>query len=56
MVTLDPQLPQVLASSTVAAAMLILGRAKGLIDKNELGHCAACGRLIDRDRRCSCSG
>jgi hypothetical protein len=56
MVTFDPQLPQVLASSTVAAAMLILGRAKGLIDEKELGHCAACGRLIERGSRCSCSG
>jgi hypothetical protein len=56
MVTLDPQLPQVLAISTVAAAMLILGRAKGLIDENGLGRCAACGRLIERGSRCSCSG
>jgi hypothetical protein len=45
-----------LASSTcVLAAMIVLGVAKGMLDRSWLRLCPSCGRYVRAGARCGCT-
>jgi hypothetical protein len=52
METMDPHVVQVLAIAVAAAAMIVLGQAKGALQAPSPRRCAACGRFTRRGRRC----
>jgi hypothetical protein len=54
--TLNPQIVQVLSVAVGAAAMLVLGRSKGMLEERQPKRCAACGRLTEAKRRCAHCG
>jgi hypothetical protein len=49
---LDPHTFQVLGASVAAAAMIVLGRAKGQLQMQRIKRCPSCRRLLAVGRRC----
>jgi hypothetical protein len=43
-------------STSVLAAMLVLGLSKGLLTRSSLQYCPSCGRYVKPNRRCACCG
>lgn len=52
METMDPHVVEVLAITVAAAAMIVLGQAKGALEARAPRRCAACGRFRQAGRRC----
>ena len=52
METLDPHTVQALCATVAAAAMIVLGRAKGRLEMSPVKRCASCQRLLAAGRRC----
>lgn len=52
MEALDPHTVQVLGASVAAAAMIVLGQAKGRLETLPVKRCASCQRLLAAGRRC----
>lgn len=56
MSTLDPSvLGLLIAVMAVAAGVLLLCRHLDLLEQRSPERCAACGRLRERGRRCTCT-
>jgi hypothetical protein len=57
MESLDPQVLQVIVATVAAAAMVVLGRSKHMLEERRLPRrCASCGRLLETGRRCAHCG
>jgi hypothetical protein len=50
---LDPQVAGMLSTAFAAAAMIVLGRAKGMLEVRAPERCAACRRRVEPGRGCS---
>jgi hypothetical protein len=47
------QVVEAVSVGVAASAMIVLGRAKGMLEHKRPGRCAACGRLLKQGRRCN---
>jgi len=53
MSSISPELLALASSTTVLAAMIVLGLSKGLLTRSSLRHCPSCGRYA-RAGHCGC--
>ena len=51
----SPELFALASSTCVLAAMLVLGLAKGLLNRSPLRLCPSCGRYVKPGDRCHCA-
>jgi len=49
---LEPQIVQALSVAVAAAAMIVLGRGKHLLESQPIRRCASCKRLLRAGGRC----